>query len=306
MDSEKKAAIENEIRRAEEFHQAALKREAEAAELARLRAEAAEREAQEQEVKRVAGHQTALKALREFEFFEQERPGSEAFARRIAVLEQPSTRDWQEFADEAQAARATVLDGLRAMHKRAVNWEEQQAAAAREEAAQQAKLEAERRAEEARVAAERRAQAEVEAAAQRQAVAEEAARQADLRAQEAAREAEERLQRERREAQEQAQAQVAAAVAAERERLSAIIERAEAEAARVRTEENAPKSPNSENSGCNSGISGEPTAARKAEVQREVTAALVTLGATDRVARTIWAALAAGRVPHVAVSYGEA
>ena len=72
---------------------------------------------------------------------------------------------------------------------------------------------------------------------------------------------------------------------------------------RAKATETARRSPNSENSGCNSGISGEPTAARKAEVQREVTAALVTLGATDRVARTIWGALAAGRVPHVSISY---
>lgn len=257
----------------------ARRREAEAAELARLRAEAAEREAAAREVERVAGHQAALKALREFEFFTEDRVASEDFVRRIAVLEQPSTRNWEEFADEASLTRAAVLAGLKSMHKRALNHEAQLAEAAREEAAQQAKLEAERRAEEARVAAERRAQAEVEAAATRQAAAEEAARQAELRAQQAALEAEERLQRERQEAK--AHLERLQALEAERKQQALVTEAVEA------------------------AVVAEPTAARKAEVQRAVIAALATLGATDRAARTIWAAIAAGRVPHVAVSYGE-
>ncbi len=186
--------------------QAALKsaqdREAEQAELARLRAEAAERKRQD-----------AIRRQREHE----ERIAAEAAEKARREAEAKAEQERLEAERRAQAEREAA--------ERARQEAEAQAAREKAEAArrEQEARDAARRAEEARIAAEERAAVEREAAARRE-------REAAARVERERQEAAERAERERIAAIEQAEREKQEAVAAERRRQ-------EAEAERVRQEE---------------------------------------------------------------------
>ncbi len=109
-------------------------------------------------------------------------------ARILDVIEQIEgglTYDYQEFADQAEAARQAALVSLRRSHVEAIEREERQAAAEAERAAQAAR-EAAEHAEQERIAAEARKAEEARLQAERERLAEETRRMHERRAREEA------------------------------------------------------------------------------------------------------------------------
>jgi hypothetical protein len=233
--------IDEARNRLEAAHAAAVRREDEAAELAKLRAAEAER-------KRVLGHEQALAKLAALAVFEG-LPTAGMIDRRLATLEAEWIgRQWEDFAPrshevakETQAKLHKALAAAEAREAEARRIREEEIAA---QAAAKARQQAEESAAAAARAAEARAEAERQAAEERQAKAERDAREAEqraLRAEQARKdaeaaaerrriEAEEAEARRRQHAEEQARRDQEAAVAAERRRQeqAAAAERADA------------------------------------------------------------------------------
>jgi hypothetical protein len=147
-----KDQIDAEDKRREEEKQARLQREAaEAAERARV------------EAARIANYVVGIKRIRDYLVAAAGQP-SEALERGIVRLEGMTFGEtWQEYADQAQAARDETLEALRRMHAAALV-AEQQAAAAEEQRLQNERLAAELA---AMKAAQAQAQAQAPEAAQR-------------------------------------------------------------------------------------------------------------------------------------------
>jgi colicin import membrane protein len=187
--AERAIAITRE--RLEVAHAAAVKREAEAAELARLRAESLERQ-------RVDNHKVALNLISNFATMAEMDPTAAQYRRQIDRLDAvwSRERDWEEFAGQASDAYQSVHDGLTALLVLAEEREAKEQAAREAEiaarAAEQARKDAEAEAERKRIAAEEQAKAEQEAAERRAeqarqeaALAEAQRKQAEVRAEEA-------------------------------------------------------------------------------------------------------------------------
>lgn len=119
--AQEREAAEQTAREAEAAARARAEAEATAAEAAqqaetaRLAAEQRQAEALARaEQARIAGHESALARLRNWQFPFAD-PPSVLVRGRIAELEVPDDRDWQEFAEQATAAHADALAALRQM-----------------------------------------------------------------------------------------------------------------------------------------------------------------------------------------------
>lgn len=172
--------LAGEIERTRGLLEAARTREAQAAELERLRREAAEREAREraereereerEREERIAA-EAAERARREAE--ENARREREAAERRAEEERERIEREAREAAARAEAERQRIEREAREAEERAARAERQRLDAERraKEAAEQAerdRIDAERRAEEARIAAEERAKRDAAAAVERE------------------------------------------------------------------------------------------------------------------------------------------
>lgn len=250
----------------------AERREAAAAEAARLQAEEAERARQEAERQRQE---------------REARIAAEAAERARQEAEQRAAREAEEAARKAQEERERIEAQARA---------EAEAAARREREAR----EAAERAEQERLAAEQRArEAEQRAVVERQAAAERA-EQERLAAERRVREAEERAAAERKAAAERAELErIAAAEREERARQEA---RA-AEQQRIAAEEQRRKREAEER---------ERNVAHRRAINREAAAAIVeafrdvhsgNAAEANALAKAIVTAIAKGAVPHVTISY---
>lgn len=182
-----------EITRTEQWHAAAVKREAEAAELARLRAEQQERDRQEA-IRLQAEREARIAA----EAAEKARLAAEAEAHRLRAEELARVEAEKAAAEAKAAAERKAAEEARAAEERRAREAEERAAAA----------------ERARIAAEAKAERD------------------RLAAIEAAQMAEERAKAREAEAARKAEADRIAAVAAEQRRAAAAKAAEEAEAAR--------------------------------------------------------------------------
>ena len=265
----------------ERLYQRLAKEEAEAAELARLRADEAARQAAAAERLRIEREAEIARQAAE-----RARQQAEAdAARRLQAAQEEAARKLREAEERAEAERLAVErrgQEAAAEAERVLRAERERAA---EEAAQ---VERDRQAEEQRAAhalaeAEAKAEAERHAAAERERLA--AQRAADEARQAAEREAAQARRAEAAEAQakaarEQAERDAAAAVERERQRVAAETAKAEAEAK-----------------------AREADKAHKTTVNREAAAAFVAAGLDDKMARTAVMAIALGKIPHCRISY---
>lgn len=256
---------------------------------------------------RVAAHETALAEVIAWATV----PGDWApyqIAHHLEVIASHphQSRDWQEFTERATAAMEAAYEATRRAHAVALKREaeavelarlreaeakrererQEQERIAREariaaEAAQKAKREAEAKAAEEAAAAERRAQAERDAAAKRE------------------RDAADALARAEREKAAAEQRAVEAAAKAERDRAAAV----EAERRRIEDQVAAQRKADELRAA---------NIAHRSSINREILAAIVlamsdahsgTAAEAEAIGKTIVAAIANGKVPHVKVMY---
>lgn len=227
---------------------------------------------EEAEASRVANHESVLVLLVGRAVFNSV-PTVAEIDERIAKIEADARRDWEEFADRATAAYDDALDKLNGFRAAAVKQEADAAEliALRKQAAEQqardvaAKLEAEK-AENARIAAEAEA-ARIAEAVERAKVAAEKAAAAELE----------------RAAQAVRDAEAAAARAVEAERLRVAREEGDRIAAAAKLERNKK---------------------HRAKVHNEIAGFLMgDAGLSNDHAHSVVEQLAAGRVPHVTITY---
>jgi colicin import membrane protein len=206
------------------------------------------------EADRVAAHLNAIVAIEELARFDVE-PGSAEITGRLDLLRRRDVRDYQEFAEQADAACKVTIDRLAEMQAAAVKREA--------DAAELETLRAEKAERDARDQAEAEAKARAERIAKD---AEEVAERARVRA--------EQIEREK---------EAAAASAIEQERRRVAAAQAAEEAAERKRQANAK---------------------HRAKIHREITLALseVLTGNADEAAALI-EAIAAGRIPHVSITY---
>lgn len=150
---------------------------------------------------RVDGHQTALKSLSDYLLINPNADTNEIKA-NIKAVEDLAAREWEEFAQKAEAEKARVLDVLNQRLASREKYEAEQAELARLRAAEAERLEKERLERIEREAGEK-AKREADAALERERREKE---EAQARADKAERDAKEAVQRERdRIAMEEAQ-----------------------------------------------------------------------------------------------------
>lgn len=244
---------------------------------------------------RIAGHEAELATMEGNLTFGTSEPTSADIRERLDASEQPSTRDWEEFAKRAAEIRDRVRAGLAAMLAVAEKREADAAELARHRAEQIAREQKER---DDRIAAEaaERARAEAEAKAKRE--AEEAAAKAETERQRVEQERAAAVARaEKAEADRKAAAAKAekdareAAEAAERNRLASIEaerKRVADEAARVAAET----------------AKREADKKHKSKINNEVLAGLIARsGVDEEIGKAIVAAIARGEVPHTKIAY---
>lgn len=219
----------------------------------------------------------------------------------LAHLRNYPARDWQEYADKAQAAlaariervevaladaerreaEAAELARLREAEAERQRLEAKQARIEREariaaEAAERAQREAEARAERERIAAEEKARVEAEAYARREREAIEVAERAEQRRIAA----EQQAERARQAAEAEAQRREQAAREAEQRRMREEQERAEAEAQRRAANQ-----------------------AHRRTINAAAVAALVEAGISEDDGRAVVRAIVEGKIPHISIAY---
>ena len=327
-----KEIIEGVKARLDALHAAAVKREADAAELDRLRAEAADKQRKE-------SHRAALHAINDFALIPH---GQELSANDLRVkldrLDNLPTRTWEEFAEDHETMTRVVRESIVQMLQDADIREEAERQAREEriaaEAAARAKADAEAKAatdakaeadrvEAQRIAAERKAQEAAELA-ERERLAAIAKAEADAKAAAAKADAERQaIERQKQEAELATKRAQEAAAQAERDRAAAVTkaeqDRVEAERraelvlaqAQAKAEMDqqyilvAERQRVAEAEAAQEAETARRTAdkAHRAEFNREALADLVAAGVSDAHARTVIAAVAKGAVRHIEMRY---
>ena len=239
---------------------------------------------QNAEASRIGEHEAALLAITTL----TEHPADMLAAEIAALLARAQTiggnRDWQEYAERAAAARAEAIRLLTADMERQHKYEAVRGELARRRVVAEARRQSEEAADRKRQQADLEARIAAEAAERARQAAEASAAAEIARAERERRIAEEAAQRaeaERQAAEERTSREAAAAVEAERRRV-AQAEAAERAAAEARAADRA----------------------RRGRVNRAARDALMQhAGLTEEQATAAVTAVAAGRVPHMTITY---